>query len=139
VGSVCIAEFSAAHTGYLNQLQGTFVFAYIVHFIVLILQMMGILGNPMVTLMWLLEQVDIHVFGSTPRASDFRIALSFCINGAIIIGMYFLGHRDGKMAEALIMGVILAWVFSHNAIFGIGIVKPFKIVNEKLQDQKEYT
>jgi hypothetical protein len=80
------------------------------------------LGNPIVTLMWFLEQVDVHVFGSTPRASDSRIVFSFCINGAIIIGMYFLGHEEGKMREALIMGVIFAWVFSHNALFSIGLV-----------------
>lgn len=47
--------------------------------------------------------------------------------------MYFLGHEDGKIKEAIIMGVVLAWVFSHNAMFGIGILTPFKIVNEKLQ------
>ena len=86
----------------------------------------------MVTLMWFLEQADVHVFGSTPRASDSRIVLSFCINSAIVIGMYFLGHEERKMQDAIIMGVILAWIFSHNAMFGFGILKPFKIVNEKL-------
>lgn len=91
-GCVCIAEFSALETGYLNKLQGTFAIAYIVHFAVLILQILGILGNPVVTLFWFIEQVDVHVFGSTQRASDFRILLSFCINSGIIIGMYFLGH-----------------------------------------------
>ena len=47
--------------------------------------------------------------------------------------MYFLGHEDGKIKEAIIMGVVLAWVFSHNVMFGLGILTPFKIVNEKLQ------
>ena len=74
----------------------------------------------------------MHVFGSTPRASDIRILLSFCFNSAIIIGMYFLGHESGKEREALILGVVLAWVFSHNVMLGLGIVKPFKVVNEKL-------
>ena len=31
------------------------------------------------------------------------------------------------------MGVVLAWVFSHNAMFTLGILTPAKIVNEKLQ------
>lgn len=92
--------------------------------------MLGILGNPVVTLMWFLEQVDVHVLGSTPRASDSRIVLSFCINSVIVIGMYFLGQEYMKRPEANIMGVVLAWVFSHNAMFGFGIMKPFKIVNE---------
>ena len=139
VGCVCITEFSAADTGDLNYLQGSFAIAYIVHFVVLVLQMLGILGNPMVSVMWFLEQADVHVFGSTPRASDFRIVLSFCLNSAIVIGIYFLGHENHKLAEAVIMGVILAWVFSHNAMFGIGMIRPFKIVNEKLEQQKEYS
>jgi hypothetical protein len=121
------------------KLQGTFAIAYIVHFIVLVLQMFGILGNPMVTLMWFLEQVDVHVFGSTARASDFRIVLSFCINSGIVIGMYFLGHEAGKIKDAVILGVVLAWVLSHNAMFGIGIVRPYQVVNEKLLQQKEYS
>ena len=87
----------------------------------------------MVTVMWLLEQVDVHVFGSTPRASDFRIVLSFCINSGIIIGMYFLGYEANRIKDGIILGVVLAWVFSHNALFGIGMVRPFQIVNEKLQ------
>ena len=116
----------------MNKLQGSFAIAYIVHFIVLILQILGILGNPVVTLMWLLEQIDVHVFGSTPRASDSRIVLSYCINSAIVIGMYFLGHEEGKIKDAIIMGVILAWVFSHNAMFSLGLLRQYKIVNEKM-------
>jgi hypothetical protein len=54
-GTVCIAEFSAADTESLMKHQGTFAIAYIIHFIVLNLQLLGILGNPMVTLMWFLE------------------------------------------------------------------------------------
>jgi hypothetical protein len=87
--------------------------------------MFGILGNPMVTVMWFLEQVDVHVFGSTPRSSDSRIVLSFCINSGIIIGMYFLGYEAGRINDAIILGVVFAWVFSHNALFSIGMVRPF--------------
>jgi hypothetical protein len=101
--------------------------------------MFGILGNPMVTVMWFLEQVDVHVFGSTARSSDSRIVLSFSINSGIIIGMYFLGYEAGRIKDAIILGVVLAWVFSHNALFSIGMVRPFMIVNEKLQQQKEYS
>jgi hypothetical protein len=89
-GIVCIAEFAAAHNHVLYKFRGYFVIAYIVNFVELILQMFGVLSNPMVTLMWFLEQVDVHVLGATPRASDSRIVMSFCINAGIVVGMYFL-------------------------------------------------
>jgi len=76
----------------LNALQGSFAIAYWVNFVVLIMQMLGMLSNPVVSLFWLLEQVDVHVMGSTPRASDARILGSFAINGGTVIGMYFLAY-----------------------------------------------
>ena len=30
-----------------------------------------------------------------------------------------------------IFGVVMAWVFSHNLMFKIGILEPFKAVNDK--------
>ena len=68
--------------------------AYWVNFIALLLQMFGVLSNPVVSLMWFLEQVDVHVLGATTRSSDLRIVLSFCINSAIVIGMYFHSYNN---------------------------------------------
>jgi hypothetical protein len=59
--------------------------------------------------------------------------LSYCINSAIIIGIYFLADQDHHVKNAIILGVALAWAFSHNGMFGIGILSPFKVVNEKLE------
>lgn len=101
--------------------------------------MLGMLSNPLVTLLWLMEQVDVHVLGATPRASDIRIVLSFCVNSAIVIGMYFLYNNSGNAQNAIILGVILAWVSSHNKLANFGILQPFNKLNEKLQAQKEYS
>lgn len=77
----------------------------------------------------------MHVLGSTPRCSDSRIILSKSLNCAAVVGMYFLAsiltiesHRN-----AIILGVILSWFFSHNIMFSIGMIKPFKIVNKQLE------
>ena len=85
--------------------------------------MLGILSNPVVTIMWFLEQAEVHVFGSTPRASDIRIVMSFCVNSAIVIGMYFVYINMDRFDNAIILGVVLAWVSSHNMLFNIGMLK----------------
>ena len=92
LGSVCIAEFSSQYHSTLASMNSYFQIAYILNFVVLILQMLGMLSNPVVTLMWFAEQVDVHVLGSTPRASDIRIVISFCFNSAIVIGMYYINN-----------------------------------------------
>lgn len=128
VGCVCIAEFGAEANGNLMKLQGPFIGAYIVNFIVFILQMFGVLSNPLVTLMWAMEQADIHALGSTPRASDSRILMSLSLNAGIVIAMYFIND----FSNAIVLGVILAWIFSHNFTLGIGMVRPHEVINEKL-------
>jgi len=86
--------------------------------------MLGILSNPIVTLMWLLEQIDIHVLGSTPRASDSRILMSTTLNSAVVIAMYFIAYQGSGYNNAIVLGVILSWILSHNILFGIGVVRP---------------
>jgi hypothetical protein len=86
--------------------------------------MLGMLSNPIVTLMWLLEQVDVHALGSTPRASDSRIVISLILNSAVVVGMYFVNYIGSGFGNSIILGVILSLILSHNVIFGIGIVRP---------------
>ncbi len=97
--------------------------------------MFGVLSNPLVTLMWVMEQVDVHALGSTPRASDSRILMSLILNSGIVVAMYFISD----FSNAIILGVILAWVLSHNFILGLGMVRPHEVINEKLQQQKDYS
>ncbi len=139
LGSICIAEFSSKYHSTFKNLNPFFQIGYIVNFIVLLLQMFGLLSSPLVTLAWVAEQIDVHVFGATPRASDSRIALSFCINSGIMIGMYFVNNYQSRLVAGTILGVILAWVFSHNMLFNLGIVSPFKVINEKAKQEKEYS
>ena len=138
LGSVCIAEFSSKHHATINGMNGYFQIAYILNFIFLILQMAGMLSNPVVTLAWLAEQVDVHVLGATPRASDSRIAMSFVINSGIVIGMYFVNNYSTRLVNGTILGVILAWVFSHNVLLKVGMVKPFHVVNERARYEELY-
>lgn len=43
--------------------------------------------------------------------------------------MYFLFYNGGGIDNAVILGVAFAWFLSHNFIFDLGILKPFKVVN----------
>lgn len=94
--------------------------------VVFFLQMFGLLGNPFVTLVYLIEQVEIFGFGSTSRASDIRILLSFIINVPLAVFGNWLTP-------------LLGYIASHNLLFGIGLPKPFVIVNEQLLQQKTLT
>ena len=82
--------------------------------------MFGILSNPIVTLMWALEQIDIILFGSTPRTSDIRILLSFLLNCGCVCAIFaafsYLGYEN-----ALLVAVALAFIASHNIFFSLGI------------------
>jgi hypothetical protein len=81
--------------------------------------------------MYVFEQIDIHLFGSTPRASDLRIVFSFVMNLGFVIAMNILAKYK-SYPEAIIMGVILAYFSSHNVFHNLGLIKPFKVINEKL-------
>jgi hypothetical protein len=54
-GSLCIAEFSSGHHENLLKLPGYVAVAYWANLCCLIMQMIGMLSNPVVTLLWLLE------------------------------------------------------------------------------------
>lgn len=82
-----------------------------------------------------MEQADVHALGSTPRASDSRILMSLILNSGIVVAMYLISD----FANAIILGVVLAWIFSHNFTFGLGMVSPHEVINEKLQQQKDYS
>ena len=58
---------------------------YWANFFILVLQMIGWLSNPFVTLVYLMEQAEILLFGGTARASDLRILISFAINSLFVI------------------------------------------------------
>jgi len=139
LGAVCIAEFSSKYHSTINGINRYFQIAYILNFVFLLLQMAGMLSSPMVTLAWFAEQVDIHVLGATPRASDSRIAMSFVINSGIVIAMYFANNFSIRLVNGTILGVILAWVFSHNVLLNVGISKPFKVVNDRAKYEELYS
>jgi len=87
--------------------------------------------------MWAIEQIDIHLFGSTPRASDIRILLSCGFNIGATCAFYALMVHSSVL-NGLLLACGLAWISSHNIFVNIGLIKPFKVINEKLLEQKEY-
>lgn len=90
--------------------------------------MIGMLGNPFVLLLYLMEQCEIFVFGGSARASDLRIFLYFVINVGLVLVCFF-------STQALLIPV-LGYVASNNFWWDLGTVKPFNIVNEQLMQSK---
>ena len=99
---------------------------HIANLVTLILQILGILGNPMVTLVYLLEQISIFLLGSTSRATDSRVILSFVLDSGFAI-IFALFAKDNKVIW------VLPYFASRNLIFGTGLKKSFSIVNEELE------
>lgn len=63
--------------------------------VVYVLQVIGILSHPVVNILWALEQFSIHVLGTSPRASDGRIVLSFCVNLVFVAICYQIREKAG--------------------------------------------
>ena len=103
---------------------------YWVNFGALICQILGILGNPYVTIVYLLEQMNIFLLGSTSRASDMRIVMSFVIDlGFLVICHYVVGDNSSL---GFVYG-LLAYFTSRNIFFSLGLIKPFVVQNEELE------
>jgi hypothetical protein len=63
--------------------------------VVYVLQVIGVLSHPVVNILWALEQLSIHVLGTSPRASDGRIVLSFCLNLVFVAICYQVRESAG--------------------------------------------
>ena len=72
----------------------------------------------------------MFIFGSTSRATDLRIVLSFCLDLALAVVF-------GCFAPEYKAVWIIPYFASRNLLFGLGLKRPFKIVNEELEKQKE--
>jgi len=93
---------------------------------ILVLQMIGLLSNPFVTLLYAFEQLEVFVYGSTPRASDIRIVLSFLINSIFVGILYYLTTvSESPMIKWAVIPLV-AFLASHNLLSGFGLPKKFK-------------
>lgn len=92
--------------------------------------MLGMLGNPIVTLTWACEQADFHILGSSPRASDIRIYLSFITNVIFVIAIELIYEYD-KARNSYLIAIVFAYLSSHNSWINLGIKKAFRIENQK--------
>ena len=92
----------------------------------LLLQIVGSLGNPFVTIIYLLEQLSVFIFGSTSRATDLRIVLSFGLD--LVLAFVFGWFAPGNKAVW-----VIPYFASRNLLFGLGLKRPFNIVNEELE------
>ena len=68
---------------------------YQLFIVVYVLQVIGVLSHPVVNILWALEQLSIHVLGTSPRASDGRIVLSFCVNLVFVAICYQIRESAG--------------------------------------------
>jgi hypothetical protein len=57
--------------------------------VVYVMHVLGIIAHPLVTVFWALEQISIHLLGTSPRASDSRILAGLLLNvGFVAICFY---------------------------------------------------
>lgn len=94
---------------------------------------MGVLSHPVVNILWALEQFSIHVLGTSARASDGRILLSFCLNIIFLLICYQVHERADHQAFMAFV-VLLSFVASHNVLGSLATKKPLQGVNERLKD-----
>ena len=81
--------------------------------IITVMQAVGMIGNPFVTIVYLCEQIEIFMGGST-RASDLRTVLSFLtLWGLVIAGFYI---------QAFPATICFGYIFSNNVWFSIGLI-----------------
>jgi hypothetical protein len=97
----------------------------------------GLIAHPAVTILWAMEQFSIHILGTTPRASDSRIIMSFILNLIFVTVCYFVSKLGTK--PLTVTAAVLAFVASHNLLGPLGIKKPMATVNERLRAKKEYS
>lgn len=104
------------------------------NFIILLLQMFGWLSNPFVTLLYMMEQTEILLFGGTARASDLRILVSFTVN-AVLIAIFT--HTDiATDANLTIVYAVMAFLTSKNYLHTLGLKKPLTVNSDA--NQKTY-
>jgi hypothetical protein len=86
------------------------------------LHVLGIIAHPWVTIVWAIEQVSMHLLGSSPRASDFRILLGFFLNITFVAVCIFISQFGAKPLQ--VTCVLLAYVSSLNFMGKLGIIEP---------------
>lgn len=81
------------------------------------------LGNPFITIIYFFEQIEI-LMGGSARASDLRTVMStFTLWGLVVAGFY---------SQQYPLTICLGYLFSNNLFMGLGLLKPFGVVNERM-------
>lgn len=122
-----IAEYQTANMTYFKP-SDMIPTLYLVNLICLILQTIGMLSNPFVTILYLMEQASIFGFGSTSRASDLRIVVSFIVDCGLCALLWVL--------EMEILCGIFAYLSCSNYMHSCALRKPFVPVNEEMRKKK---
>ena len=71
---------------------------------VYLLQVIGVLPHPSVTALYLAEQVNIHLFGSTARVTNSRVIAGLLIN---LVGFGTCFMADSLIHRKAVMGLIV--------------------------------
>jgi hypothetical protein len=99
---------------------GFFEFLRIIFILLPLFFSFGLLSSLPASIAYGLEQIDIHAFGSTPRASDSRILMSVILNGVfVIISALLLGSSEKML---FVISAILGFIASHNILFNLGFL-----------------
>ena len=106
------------------------------NFFILLLQMFGWLSNPFVTLVYMMEQAEIFLFGGTARASDIRILFSLIVNGALVA--VFTNSDVASDASLTVVYAGMAFITSKNYMHTLGLKQPYKIDNEDMARQRTH-
>ena len=94
----------------------------------------GAVSSFQVTLLWAMEQANLHIFGTTARASDIRIVCAFVVSAAWSYLHYYLAGMDSKYALVSIMAH--GWLCSHNWMCTLGLKVPFRGESENLSRER---
>ena len=113
-------------------------YLYLLFIVVYVLQVFGLLSHPLVNIFWAAEQANIHLFGSTARASDARIVVYFILNTVFVVICYYvrgMEETDDVKKRFTLCAVLLSFLASHNIVPGL-VRKPYKVANERLRSQR---
>lgn len=98
---------------------------YWANLFILILQMIGWISNPFVSVLYFMEQGEILFLGGTARASDSRILISFVVNCLFVTAFT---HTDvSTEADLTIVYAVAAFFLSKNYLHTLGLKHPYKI------------
>jgi len=99
------------------------------------MQVFGMLPTPYVWISWSMEYLNTNLFGTTARASEFRTILSFTVNIASVLLIYWIHHEP--QLKGYLITVALAYINSQNYMGSLFLRQPLSAPNQRLAVQNK--